>query len=522
MVRKRQPIVFVKRCMHPNDKVSSSSSSLLLLWNSPASSDPTTTSRNKTKPRVFPATTTVVRAAASASSRPKSKQNWNFRLAQMQAFQAQHGHCWVTASDEAKYPGLYQWTRSVRRHRHAAAAAVAAAAAAASKDVPDATSGPNKLDHSSNTSSSSSRSTNPTIMYSGDGPRRPLPRQKLQALLDLDFCWDVQDAAWQIRYHQLRQFHAVHQHCRVPNNAWDFPAGLGVWVRNQRREYRKLVETSSHSDGRSTKTSNSTLTPDRLKALEQLNFEWYRPHAVAWQNSYEQLRIFHEQHGHANVPQSQHGRCSASASTTEDDNSQFTALGQWCMNQRTEYKKFRRGVPTALTEDRIRLLERLHFQWNVREHQWQCMLDRLRDYYRLQGHVHIAVADTANTDLRRWLIWQRYEYQKRKKMKALSSPLTVERIAAIETAIPNFVWKARNGSGPSSEDWAKLFNAMRDKGLAPGVRPKQHWFEGTNPFAVQIKDTWTEQDLLELWNQENEDGDDDDDNHAANSNAWYK
>ena len=52
---------------------------------------------------------------------------------------------------------------------------------------------------------------------------------------------------------------------------------------------------------------------------------------------------------------------------------------------------------------------------------------------------------------------------------------------------------------------------MRDKGFQPGMRPKQHWFEGTNPFSMHVKSTYTEQDLLELWNQDADDDYDDDD-----------
>ena len=52
---------------------------------------------------------------------------------------------------------------------------------------------------------------------------------------------------------------------------------------------------------------------------------------------------------------------------------------------------------------------------------------------------------------------------------------------------------------------------MRDKGLQLGMRPKQHWFEGINPFSINVKSTYTEQDLLELWYQDADDDDDDDD-----------
>jgi hypothetical protein len=503
-----QPIEFV---LNDGNNIASSSwyeqrrrqrLTLLVLWSSPSSSDKTTiTTTQGNKKRVLKTTTGAAAAAAAAAenSNKTQKNNWDHRIAQLRAFKAKYGHCLVAAQHEAKFPGLYQWTRSTRRYRHAVAHR-------------------NNDDDADDDANSESSSTN-----SHQKPCRGcLPRHKLQQLLDLEFCWDVQSATWDLRLAQLRQFQAVNKHCRVPNNSLAYP-GLGVWVRNQRREHRKSLlgwtNSSSSSSPQQHASRSSTLTPERLEALEELNFEWYKSHAVAWQNSYEQLRAFYEQYGHSNIPQPQHGRSSPPIATTENGTPGLpVTLGHWCMNQRTEYKKLGQGVPTALTADRIKLLEQLNFQWNVKEDRWQCMLDRLKDYHRLQGHVHIAVADTANKDLRLWLIWQRYEYHRRhsKKGSRSFSLLTAKRVAAVEAAIPGFCWKARNGSGPSSEDWAKLFDAMRDKGLAPGVRPKQHWFEGTNPFSVQIKDTWTEQDLLELWNQET----DEEDNDAA-SDAWY-
>jgi hypothetical protein len=94
--------------------------------------------------------------------------------------------------------------------------------------------------------------------------------------------------------------------------------------------------------------------------------------------------------------------------------------------------------------------------------------------------------------------------------------MTPERAREIEAAVPGFRWKVRGGGAPTKADWAKLFAAMRAKGLQPGMRAKSHWFEGTDRFGggagpAVSKDVWTEQDLLALWNQESDDDDEDDD-----------
>ena len=139
--------------------------------------------------------------------------------------------------------------------------------------------------------------------------------------------------------------------------------------------------------------------------------------------------------------------------------------------------------------------------------QWEHMKQQLMDFYAENGHINVP-NELAYYKLRIWLNQQRYYYKRRKD--GLSSPMTPERIKMLETAIPDFSWRVRGNNGPSLQDWGKLFDAMRAKGLKPGMRPKTHWFEGTNPFAANIKDVWTEQDLLALWNQADSDGDDED------------
>jgi hypothetical protein len=238
---------------------------------------------------------------------------------------------------------------------------------------------------------------------------------------------------------------------------------LGIWVRNQRREYQRLLNGGNHT--------KSTLSPQRVHALQRLDFVWYQSHSAAWQEQYEQLKVFYQQRGHSNVPQN-------------------STLGRWCMNQRTRR--------SDLSPERIYLLEELNFQWNVKDAIWYQMLQRFQDYYEQHGRTSISVQDTEQNDLRLWLHLQRYYYHRQR--------LSACRIQALDAVAS--AWKQRRHarSGPSSEDWSLLFKEMRKRGIGPHVRPKQHWFEGINVQKIPIKDTpYTEQELLELWNHEDDD-----------------
>ena len=349
-----------------------------------------------------------------------------------------HGHSLVSASED---PVLHRWTVSLRRNYKYQVVGT--------------------------------RRQSSSVKNNSNRPR--LSPSEMEILEELDFSWDTQAVAWTTRYRELEEYKEKNGHCRVPAN---FPGGLGIWVRNQRRYYGQLEETP--------------LTPKRIKALEKLGFAWFQPHSSRWHRRYQQLQEYYGLHGHSNVP---------------EDYSENFQLGQWCMNQRTNYKRYCLGWPTALCTERIQKLEALDFRWNYRDHRWFDMVDRLKHYYETNGHIKIATYDIENQDLRLWLIVQRYYYNRRKKEVG---PLTERRIEFLQSIMPDFPWQVRKGdlNGPKTEDWAKLFDAMREKGIAPGARPKQHWFEGVNRFEMQVKDTWTEKDLLALWNQA--DGDDDD------------
>jgi hypothetical protein len=386
--------------------------------------------------------TAAKKVIVSRKTRKRRKTAWDANVVLLQKFKKKFGHCLVAEEHDLEFPGLYQWTLSVRGNYH--------------HQVRDG---------------DTEKETN--------NKRPTLSPHKLALLEDLGFTWDRQSVMWDQKLKQLRDFHSLTGHCRVPAN---WAGGLGVWVRNQRREYRRWLQGQP-----------TTLSEERRKALEALRFEWHKPHSEQWETRYQQLADFFRQHGHSNVPLQY---------------AENVELGQWCMNQRTEYRKYCNEEPTALTEEKIQRLESLDFCWNVRDHKWQTMLERLKDFHQSHGHVNIPTTDTDNHDLRVWLIFQRYHYNRQQKMiqdgeKLPPGPLTEARISALETAIPDFAWKVRGvGGGPSSDDWAKLFDAIRDKGITPGMRPKAHWFEGMNPFATSVKQVWTEEDLLELWNQE--------------------
>ena len=289
---------------------------------------------------------------------------------------------------------------------------------------------------------------------------------------------------WDRMYDKLLNHHKETGNCRV---GFDFDYELECFVRDQRREY--IRRRSGFS---------SILTTERIDRLERIGFEWQKfspktriSHEARWNERVKELESYRKKYGHTHVPQEY------------EDNPR---LGNWVMNQRTFYRMNQLGIHTTLTEDRIKQLEELDFVWDLFEKQWWTMFGRLKDYEKLHGHLTIETSDFVNDDLRQWLCDQRYFY----KTKSMVHRLSPERIDALES-LPGFKWNGRRAKIPTKDDWSQLLGAIRELGISPETKPKEHWFDGVNPFADEVKSVYSDDELVALWNEENDAGDDEDD-----------
>jgi len=289
---------------------------------------------------------------------------------------------------------------------------------------------------------------------------------------------------WEKMYYKLLDHRNKTGYCHIDLNS-DYE--LEYFVRDQRRGY---VQWRS--------LSPSILTKDRIDSLERIGFEWVtnrhktrKSHETRWNKTIEELKSYRKKYGHTEIPQEY------------DENPQ---LGRWVMNQRTFYRMNQVGINTTLNEDRIKQLEQLGFVWGVREKQWWTMFGRLKDYQKLHGHVIIETSDFVNEDLRQWLNDQRYFFKSNTKEHRLSR----ERIEALES-LSGFRWSGKRANIPTKDDWSQLLGAIRERGISPETKAKEHWFDGVNPFADEVKSVYSDDELVELWNEENDaDADDED------------
>jgi len=145
------------------------------------------------------------------------------------------------------------------------------------------------------------------------------------------------DANWSKNYNMLQEYYHRHGHSNVPNYCQEYPV-LARWVKRQRFQYRAQHKGKCHS-----------MTPERIAAMERLDFVW-DTQAVAWATRLADLKEFVKRHGHASVPTRYHNH----------------ALAVWVKSQRRQYKLYRQGQHSTLTDERVAQLETLKFEWNLR------------------------------------------------------------------------------------------------------------------------------------------------------------
>ena len=230
--------------------------------------------------------------------RPKKEERWWLRLEELRQFREEHG----TTTMPRKFPlnqGLADWVNNQRfAHRR---------------------------------------------MVSGKSSTMTLERAK--KLEDLGFKWALRGSSsslhntkWFQRCLELKQFKSEFGHTNVPQN-YKPNLTLAFWINVQRVQRRKLD-----------KGEQTSLSEERVKALDELGFVWYS-RDQRWNNRITELKLYKASNGDCNVPQKF---------------KEMPGLGDWVIEQRRSYKSLCDGKDTPLSWERIKQLEELGLVWSIR------------------------------------------------------------------------------------------------------------------------------------------------------------
>lgn len=232
-----------------------------------------------------------------------------------------------------------------------------------------------------------------------------LTQDKVKELEKEDFVWDAHYAGFQEKLDALKKFKDEFGHCAVPSDC--NVKGLYSWVATTRNYYQKF-QAGEHSFG---------LTQSKIDALHGLGFVWDAQDAQ-WNARLEELQQFKAEHGHTKVPINYEGN--------------FT-LGTWVNLQRKLFKEFHSDsgqncLGYMITQERIDLLNKEGFVWDVHEHAWRKSFEQLLAFKTAHGHIRVS---SKNSKLNGWLLRQKQAYLK--YQDGVESPMTEERRRLLET-----------------------------------------------------------------------------------------
>lgn len=193
--------------------------------------------------------------------------------------------------------------------------------------------------------------------------------ERIKALDEIGFEWQPPRdlIPFNVRIEQLKKFKEEHGHLRVTPK---LDKNLATFCTNMRSARRKPAGAPG-----------MTVSEERLKALDELGFEWSPPRAtgdtVSFSERLEQLRLFKEKQGHLRVTQK------------FDKN-----LATFCTNMRSARRKSTGKGPGGLsvTEERIKALDDLGFDWEPSFDDSKPFAERIEELKEFKAeHGHLAV-----------------------------------------------------------------------------------------------------------------------------------
>eukprot|EP00980_Cylindrotheca_fusiformis_P004796 scaffold1028_cov135-Cylindrotheca_fusiformis.AAC.6 len=210
---------------------------------------------------------------------------------------------------------------------------------------------------------------------------------------------------WDTMLPRLQEYYRKHGHSDVTKD--DNDDDLFQWTRYVRYHYVHQIRNSTGVVG---KRYRRRLSPEKLKALEEVDFVWEtnrsRRNVRRWDDMMDRLRRYREKHGHVRIRR------------REDPE-----LLEWTKTVRYTYRHQALNTTTTasskqrprLSKQKMKQLERLGFDWgttrNVRR--WDVMLPKLKAFHEKHGHVMVMPAD--DLELYQWIKRIRNNYRHQNK-----------------------------------------------------------------------------------------------------------
>jgi len=230
-----------------------------------------------------------------------------------------------------------------------------------------------------------------------------LEGDKCELLLTLpEWSWEPRDEAWLDMYEAIALLQRSSGSAEIPSNANVDGKSLGTWAEKQRMRY-----------------ATESLTPERVRLLNDLPFWSWTPNDDKWNSKYLLLKSFVESHN-------------------GDHPLRNSILARWIIKQRT------RG--DDLSSHQRNLLERIPgWSWSPFDQAWESMFEELLEWANREGNLVIPQRGKSKK-LGSWLATQR--------MRERNNQLSPDKIVRLQQ-IPG--WSAQT----LDQLWKERFSELK-------------------------------------------------------------
>jgi hypothetical protein len=124
-------------------------------------------------------------------------------------------------------------------------------------------------------------------------------------------------------------------------------------------------------------------------------------------------------------------------------------LARWVKRQRYQYTLMMEGQPSsAMTEERVKILEEAGFVWDSQAAIWEERLEELKAFRKTQRHCNVPTGYSENISLGNWVKCQRRQYMLLKEGK--KSNMTTQRVDDLDSI--GFEWQLRPSRYPKKKN----------------------------------------------------------------------
>ena len=224
-----------------------------------------------------------------------------------------------------------------------------------------------------------------------------------------DWSWDTLEDQWNEGFNNLKKYIEEHGNSKITAQLKYNDYLLGSWVSEQRKK------------------GKNKLPIDRIKKLESLPQWSWNVFEDQWNDGFEYLKKYIEEHGDAIVPQI----CKYDGFN----------LGSWVATQ-----KANKNNKKKLDVEKAKKLESLpQWSWNVFENQWNEGFEYLKKYIEECGHAKVPYGfKYQNFNLGSWVSDQRKNKGK----------IDLKRIQQLES-LPQWSWNLRE------DNWNECFFCLK-------------------------------------------------------------